>query len=110
LKESQIEKRLRDKVKALGGKAYKFVSPGNNGVPDRLLCLPKGRAFFVETKRPGEKPTVQQRNKHREFRALGFLVFGCIDSIEDVDKVIEVLMGRKPTEQEFQELEMVDVE
>ena len=33
--ERDIERRLRLGIKALGGKAYKFSSPGNNGVPDR---------------------------------------------------------------------------
>jgi len=35
VKESEIEARLVRGVKALGGVAYKFVSPGNVGVPDR---------------------------------------------------------------------------
>ena len=39
--ENELEKKLRDKVKKLGGKAYKFVSPGNAGVPDRLVVLPR---------------------------------------------------------------------
>ena len=39
--ENELEKKLRDKVKKLGGKAYKFVSPGNAGVPDRLVFLPR---------------------------------------------------------------------
>ena len=39
--EKDIEEKLRNKVKKLGGKAYKFVSPGNAGVPDRLVILPR---------------------------------------------------------------------
>lgn len=50
MKESQIETRLRQGVRALGGRAYKFVSPGNTGVPDRLVVLPGGRIIFVELK------------------------------------------------------------
>ena len=35
--------------------AYKFVSPGNAGVPDRVVILQGGKSGFVELKRPGEK-------------------------------------------------------
>ena len=38
--EKDIEKYLRDEIKKVGGIAYKFVSPGNSGVPDRLVLLP----------------------------------------------------------------------
>jgi len=50
MKESTVEQKLVKGVKALGGRAYKFVSPGNNGVPDRLVILPGGRVVFVELK------------------------------------------------------------
>ena len=39
--EKEIEKILVTEVKKLGGKAYKFVSPGNSGVPDRIVIFPK---------------------------------------------------------------------
>lgn len=48
--ESALEKKLRDGVKGLGGLCYKFVSPGNAGVPDRVVILPDGRVHFVEVK------------------------------------------------------------
>lgn len=53
MKESEIEARLVRGVKALGGVAYKFVSPGNVGVPDRVVVLPGGRVIFVELKAEG---------------------------------------------------------
>ena len=56
MREKDIEKYLRDRIREIGGKAYKFVSPGNNGVPDRLVCLPGGRVVFVELKAPGQGP------------------------------------------------------
>lgn len=83
--EKQIEQYLVKRVKELGGKAYKFVSPGNAGVPDRLVCLPGGRIVFVELKAPGKKSTPLQTNKQNEFRALGFKVL-VIDSKELVDR------------------------
>ena len=51
-KEKSIEKRLVDGVKALGGRCYKWVSPGNSGVPDRIVLL-DGETIFVELKRVG---------------------------------------------------------
>lgn len=48
--EKDVEKYLRNRVEKAGGRAYKFVSPGNNGVPDRVVVLPGGRVYFVELK------------------------------------------------------------
>ena len=50
MKESQIEAKLGKLVRSYGGLYFKFVSPGNPGVPDRLLILPGGRIVFVELK------------------------------------------------------------
>ena len=44
--EREIEKKLVDGVRKLGGRAYKFVSPGNDGVPDRIVVLP-GRVLLL---------------------------------------------------------------
>lgn len=40
MREAEIEKILVCEVKKLGGRAYKWVSPGNAGVPDRIVILP----------------------------------------------------------------------
>ncbi|MEG1426181.1 MAG: VRR-NUC domain-containing protein [Oscillospiraceae bacterium] len=50
MKESQIEKSLVKRVKDAGGLCYKFVSPSNPGVPDRIIITPTGRTVFVELK------------------------------------------------------------
>lgn len=52
LKEKDIEKQLVNGVKSLGGRCYKWVSPGNSGVPDRIVLL-DGETIFVELKRVG---------------------------------------------------------
>ncbi|MDN8590832.1 VRR-NUC domain-containing protein [Paenibacillus sp. 11B] len=90
MKESQIESYLRDKIKALGGIAYKFVSPGNSGVPDRMVLLPEGRTVFVELKAPGKKPTKLQQVQHKRMQALGHEV-RVIDSREQVDAWLQEL-------------------
>ena len=51
--ESALERKICDYIKTLGGKAYKWVSPGAPGVPDRIAILPGGRIIFIEVKRPG---------------------------------------------------------
>lgn len=86
--EAAIEAYLRDEVKKIGGKAFKFVSPGNNGVPDRLVCLPGGVAVLVETKAAGKKSTPLQKAQQTRLRALGFTVYAEIDSRAKVDDLI----------------------
>ncbi|MFZ5650135.1 MAG: VRR-NUC domain-containing protein [Bacillota bacterium] len=92
MREKVIEQYLRDQVKSIGGKAYKFVSPGNAGVPDRLICLPGGVAVFVELKAPGKKPTALQEVQQKRIGSMGFKVF-TIDSKHGVDEFIEYCKG-----------------
>ena len=85
--EKYIEKHLRNEVEKLGGKAFKFSSPGNNGVPDRIV-LYQGRCFFVELKKPGEDLRPLQKVMVKLFKKLGFKVY-VIDSIEKVRVFID---------------------
>lgn len=50
LSESVVESELRKYTLKAGGKSYKFVSPGNAGVPDRIVILPEFGVLFVELK------------------------------------------------------------
>ena len=50
MREKDIEAVLTREIKNLGGKAYKWVSPGNDGVPDRIVILPGRVPIFVELK------------------------------------------------------------
>ena len=85
--ERDIEKYLVRRVAWLNGKAYKFASPSNRSVPDRLCCLPNGRIKFVECKATGKKPTPLQAKVINYLRSLGNEVF-VVDSKEKVNMLI----------------------
>ncbi|MCI9535532.1 MAG: VRR-NUC domain-containing protein [Lachnospiraceae bacterium] len=87
MREKEIEEKFREAVKRAGGKAYKFVSPGNDGVPDRLVVMPGGHIGFVEVKAPGKKPTPLQHVRMRELLSLGCGVW-VLDSLEGIDGVV----------------------
>jgi hypothetical protein len=84
MRERDIEVYLRVRVKALGGIAYKFVSPGHAGVADRLVLLPGGVVWFVEVKAPDGKLSPLQMVFGRHMEALG-MNYRVIWSKEDVD-------------------------
>lgn len=71
MRESEIEKILVREVKRLGGRAYKWTSPGNDGVPDRIVIFPDKRPIFVELKTKTGKLTALQRVQINNLTALG---------------------------------------
>lgn len=83
LLEKDIEKFLNDNIKKLGGRSYKFVSPGNSGVPDRIIFLPGGRIYFVELKTKKGRPSALQKLQRRRFKELGHEVY-LLYGLEDV--------------------------
>ncbi len=85
--EKELEKKFREAVRREGGKAYKFVSPGNDGVPDRLVVLPGGYIGFVELKQKGKQPTPLQTLQMQHLKNLGCLVV-ILDKPEDIKGVI----------------------
>lgn len=91
MQEKDVEKYLKEQVAAqLHGKAMKWVSPGNNGVPDRLVIVPGGRIYFVELKAPGEEPRKLQKYIHEQMREMGCVVL-TIDTKEKVDSFIKAV-------------------
>lgn len=70
-REKDIEQYLVREIKRLGGRAYKFTSPGNSGVPDRLVILPKVSPIFVELKADYGKLTRIQMVQIDRLRGLG---------------------------------------
>lgn len=88
--ESQIERRLVQGVKAMGGKAYKFTSPGNVGVPDRLVVMPGGGVFFVELKSERGRLSPNQAHQISQLEKLGHTV-SVLYGKEDVDKFLRAV-------------------
>lgn len=75
MREKTIERKLVTAVKNMGGICPKFVSPGFDGMPDRMVLLPSGHIGFVEVKAMGCKPRPLQLARHGLLRRLGFKVF-----------------------------------
>lgn len=92
MREKEIEAALRKAAKKRNGMAFKFVSPGLSGVPDRLVLLPMGRIGFIELKAPGKKMRKLQEKRKSQLEALGFRVF-CLDSKEEVEVVLDAIQS-----------------
>ena len=93
--EKDIEKYLVKCVAQAGGKAYKFVSPSNRGVSDRIVCLPDGTTHFVELKRPGGKISPLQAMFARDMDQLN-QNYEVLWSKEEIDRWISDHTSMKP--------------
>ncbi|HBL84714.1 MAG: nuclease [Clostridiales bacterium GWF2_38_85] len=94
MREKTIERKFVNEVKKLGGLCPKFVSPGFDGMPDRLVLLPDGYIAFVEVKSMGCKPRALQVTRHKQLRQLGFRVY-VLDDTDQIQKIISE-MGCEP--------------
>ena len=81
-RESYIERKAVELAKAAGWLSFKWVSPGNAGVPDRIF-MRASSVVFIEFKAPGRRPTILQSRMIDRLRAEGMAVFVC-DSVEAV--------------------------
>jgi Uma2 family endonuclease len=81
MRERDVERLLVRAAEARGGLAWKFVSPGHTGVPDRLVLLPVPEThrdivaryvWFVEVKSPTGRLTELQRRTIEQLRGLGY--------------------------------------
>lgn len=87
MSEKEIEKKFVQAVRQAGGCAYKFVSPGTSGVPDRLVVLPDNCIGFVELKAPGKKSRPEQCYQQRRLENLGCYV-AVVDNVDVIGEVI----------------------
>lgn len=88
--EKKLEARLRTEIEKRGGVALKLLSQFHRGLPDRLVLLPYGITYFVETKTTGERPTRLQQHAHKMLRNLGQHVV-IIDTSEKLDSFLQLI-------------------
>jgi hypothetical protein len=88
MREKFTERKLVDAVKKAGGICPKFVSPGLDGMPDRIVLLPNGKIGFVEVKAAGKVPRALQLRRHEQLQRLGFKVF-ILDRAEQMGEIID---------------------
>lgn len=92
MRERVVEHALVKAVHSRGGCCPKWVSPGLDGVPDRIVLLPDGKVGFVELKAPGEKPRRLQMARMRQLQRLGYKSFVC-DRIELIEGILDEIEG-----------------
>lgn len=90
--EKDIERKLVQEVKSLGGMCLKFTSPGVRGVPDRIVMLPGGRIIFVEMKTEAGKLSPQQQKVLARFTRLG-IDWAVVSTPELLDLFLENCKG-----------------
>ena len=76
----------------MGGLALKFISPGYDGVPDRIVLFPGGRLAFVEVKAPGKTLRPLQVRRKRQLESLGFKVY-VLDDPGQIEEILQETGG-----------------
>ena len=92
MREKTIESKLVKAVREIGGLAPKFVSPGLDGVPDRLVLLPGAKIDFIELKAQGKPLRPLQVRRKRQLEALGFSVYR-IDGSEQIGGILDEIQS-----------------
>lgn len=88
MKEREIERKLVRGVTALGGRAYKWISPGNAGVPDRIVFFPGGMIILVELKTETGKLSPLQTVQIKRLSSLGTPVW-VLRGMKDVNEFLD---------------------
>jgi len=90
MREKHIEQALVKTVKSIGGIPLKLANTGMDGIPDRLVLLPIGKAGFIELKAPGKPLRPLQEKRKRQLEELGFLVFR-VDGVEQIAEALHAI-------------------
>jgi hypothetical protein len=93
MKEKIVENHFVWAVERIGGKTYKFTSPGRKGVADRIACLPDGSTWFVELKTKGGRLSVLQKMFMSDMTLLR-QNYACLWTTEQIDEFIKTLPKR----------------
>lgn len=89
MRESEIEAYGVKEFKKINIRLDKYTTPQRRSVPDRIALCDKGFTFFIEFKRPGNKPTDSQKREHNRLRDRGYIVL-VIDSKTGVDEAVNL--------------------
>ncbi len=92
MREILIERKLITAVKKRGGICPKWVCPGCDGMPDRIVLLPDRKIGFVEVKAPGEQPRPLQLARHRTLQRLGFPVY-VLDDPQQIGGILDEIQS-----------------
>ena len=93
--EKDVEEFLKKKVERLGGRCLKFPAVFEEGIPDRLVIIPRGRIVFVELKRPkGGRLSEMQKYQIKKLRDLGCRVY-IVHNYAEVDAMLEELNAKE---------------
>ena len=87
MREKAVEQKLVAAVKKMGGICPKWVSPGFDGMPDRIVLLPGAKIGFVEVKAPGKKPRPLQVSRLTLLRKLAFKVY-VLDEPDQIEGIL----------------------
>ena len=90
MKEKIVENHFVWAVERIGGKTYKFTSPGRKGVADRIACLPDGSTWFVELKTKGGRLSALQKMFMSDMTLLK-QNYMCLWTTEQIDEFIKTL-------------------
>ena len=94
MRERDIEAKLRQAIEKDGGLFFKFVSPGNDGVPDRIAILPDGQIWFIELKTESGRLTPIQVWQQDRLRQLGVnvaVIKGMDEAAEFIEEVRDAI-------------------
>ena len=83
--EKEVEHYFDWVVQRAGGRTYKFKSPSQRGVADRIACLPNGGTWFVELKAPHGRRSKLQGLFAEEMRRTQ-QNYACLWTKEQVDE------------------------
>jgi hypothetical protein len=89
IRERRVETYLDEQVTALGGLTRKWVSPGRDGVPDRI-CIVKGHFYLVEVKTIDGHLSPAQVREHKRLREAGAEVL-TVYGAQDVNMFIQAV-------------------
>ena len=65
--------------------SYKFTSPNNRGVPDRIYISPTGHTIFIEFKQKGKRLTKLQYYIFNKFESRGCKLHVVDDVLSGID-------------------------